>query len=177
GEPEALAADLRVEREGGKNVDAFDVAFYYPRGFRAVVSSSTLAPAPRPHFRVRGTQATYLKQNLDPQEALLRAGRPMGGESWGLESPGEWGTLVPSNGGTPRPIPSARGDYRLFYENVRDALLGKAALLVTPDAALRVMYALELAEEASAARGILPWRLAERVGGTFPAVPKANRLS
>jgi scyllo-inositol 2-dehydrogenase (NADP+) len=164
GPPEALAADLRVEREGGVNCDAFEVTFYYPKGFRAAISSTTLAPVARPHFRVRGTRATYIKQNLDPQEALLRAGEPMGGESWGLESPEEWGTLTPVDGGGPRRIPSERGDYRLFYENVRDAMLGKAALRVSTDEALRVMYALELSEAASAGRKILPWRIEEQLG-------------
>jgi scyllo-inositol 2-dehydrogenase (NADP+) len=164
GAPEALAADIRVERDGGVNCDAFDVTFYYPNGFRAAISSTTLAPVARPHFRVRGTRATYTKQNLDPQEAQLRAGQPMAAESWGVESPGEWGTLSPVDGGELRRIPSARGDYRLFYENVRDAMLGKAALQVTPDQALRVMYALELSEAASAARQILPWRNEERLG-------------
>jgi len=177
GEPQALGADLRVERDGGMNCDAFDVTFYYPGEFRAAISSTTLAPVARPHFRVRGTRATYVKQNLDPQEALLRAGQPMGGESWGLESPEQWGTLSPVDGGAPRRVPSARGDYRLFYQNVRDALLGKASLRVTPDEALRVMYALELSEASSADRRILPWRIAERLEGSFPAVQRANRLS
>src|SRR5262249_42708485 len=54
GEPEALMADLRMERDGARNVDAFDVTLYYRSGFRAVLSSTTLAPVARPHFRVRG---------------------------------------------------------------------------------------------------------------------------
>jgi predicted dehydrogenase len=52
-----------------------------------------------------------------------------------------------------------RGDYRVFYENVRDVMLGKAKPLVTLEEALRVMYALELAEESSAQRKALPWKL------------------
>ena len=161
GEPEALLADLRIERDGGQNSDAFDVTFYYANGFRAVISSSTLAPVARPHFRVRGTRASFVKQNLDPQEALLRAGKPMGGEAWGLEKEEEWGTLTPTGTqyGAPRKIPSLPGDYRTFYENVRDAMLSKAKPLVTLEEALRVMYALELAEESSAKCQVLPWNM------------------
>jgi predicted dehydrogenase len=162
GEPEALLADLRLERDGARNVDAFDVTFYYASGFRAVMSSSTLAPVARPHFRVRGTRGEFIKQGLDPQEALLRAGQPMGGPSWGLEKPEEWGTLSVVEGEQkilPRKVESARGDYRAFYENVRDVMLRKTKPLVTLDEALRVMYALELSEVSSGQRAVLPWRM------------------
>jgi len=161
GEPEAMLADLRIEREGGTNADAFDVTFYYPGGFRAVLSSNTLAPVARPHFQVRGTRATFIKRNLDPQEALLRAGQPMRGESWGLEKEEDWGTLTPTNPqyGEQRKIPTLRGDYRTFYENVRDVMLGRAKLPVTVEEALQVIYALELAEASSAQRQILQWRM------------------
>ena len=161
GEPEAMLADLRIEREGGTNADAFDVTFYYPGGFRAVLSSNTLAPVARPHFQVRGTRATFIKRNLDPQEALLRAGQPMRGESWGVEKEEDWGTLTPTNPqyGEQRKIPTLRGDYRTFYENVRDVMLGRAKLPVTVEEALQVIYALELAEASSAQRQILQWRM------------------
>jgi len=161
GAPEMVLADIRIERDGGKNADAFDVAFYYANGFRAVMSSSTLAPVARPHFRLRGTKASFVKQGLDPQEALLRAGKPLGGESWGWEKEEEWGTLTPTEAapGVARKIPSLRGDYRAFYENVRDLMLGEAEPLVTQEEALRVMYALELAEESSTQRKVLPWRM------------------
>jgi predicted dehydrogenase len=158
GEPEALLADLRTERDNATSCDAFDVTFFYGKGFRASISSSTLAPVVRPHFRVRGTRATFIKQNLDPQEALLRAGQPVAGESWGMETEENWGTLKPTDGSAARRIPTSRGDYRIFYQNVRDAMLGKAEPLVTLEEALRVMYALELASASSAQRKVLPWR-------------------
>ena len=47
------------------------------------------------------------------------------------------------------------GDYRGYYENVRDAILGKAALVVTPQAALRVMRVLELAVQSSQERRVV----------------------
>jgi scyllo-inositol 2-dehydrogenase (NADP+) len=160
GQPEALRADLRVERDGARNTDAFDVTFYYPGGLRAVLSSNSLAPVARPHFEVRGTRATFIKHHLDPQEALLRAGQPLGGESWGLEKEEEWGTLIPTDPqqGQAQRIPTLRGDYRTFYENVRDVLLGRAKLLVTPEQAMQTIYAMELAEASSAERQVLGWR-------------------
>jgi len=86
----------------------------------------------------------------------------MGGPSWGLEKPEEWGTLSVIGGDQdilPRKIETLRGDYRAFYENVRDVMLGKSKPLVTLEEAARVMYALELSEASSAQRAVLPWRM------------------
>jgi len=161
GPPESLLADIRAEREGSANNDSFDVTFYYPNGFRAYLSSTTLAPIARPHFRVLGTKGSFVKQGLDPQEALLRAGKPVGGADWGLEKEEEWGSLAQFDAvnSSQRRVPTLRGDYRAFYENVRDVMLGTAKPLVTLEEALRVMYALELAEGSSAQRKALPWKL------------------
>ena len=48
--PEALTADIRMEREGAVADDAFDLAFHYPRGLRADLRSSILAAVTRPRF-------------------------------------------------------------------------------------------------------------------------------
>ena len=61
------------------------------------------------------------------------------------------------NGFTERRIPSANCDFRDFYANVRDVLLGKAQPAVTPEWALAVMRLLEMARESSAKRSTMPW--------------------
>ena len=47
-------------------------------------------------------------------------------------------------------VKTERGDYRGFYENVRDALLGKAELEVKPEQVWRTTRLIELARESSA---------------------------
>jgi hypothetical protein len=54
-------------------------------------------------------------------------------------------------------VPSA-GDWRQFYANVRDTILGKVALEVTPQQVLDVMVAMELAIESSEKHVTVPWR-------------------
>lgn len=56
-------------------------------------------------------------------------------------------------------IPTERGDYRGFYENVRDAMLGRAALKVTAEQAVAVLQAIELARESSEKGCVVPWRM------------------
>ena len=48
-----------------------------------------------------------------------------------------------------RRVPTLRGDYRGFYENVRDAVEGKAELMVKPEQAWRTTRLIELARESS----------------------------
>ncbi len=154
GMPQALTADIRVEREGGVADDAFDVAFHYPRGLRADLRSSILAAATRPRFTLHGTQGAFVKLTVDPQESNLRCGQIPGDSSWGAEPEENWGLLTLSENGaiTQRRVPSADCDYRDFYANLRDAILGKAELAVTPEWALDVMRLLELARQSSKER-------------------------
>ena len=154
GMPEALTADIRVEREGAVADDAFDLAFHYPRGLRADLRSSILAAATRPRFLLHGTQGAFVKQSFDPQESNLRSGHIPMNTAWGAEPEENWGLLTVSVNGTltQRRIPSANCDYRDFYANLRDAILGKANLAVSTAWALDVMRLLELARQSSAQR-------------------------
>jgi predicted dehydrogenase len=159
GLPEAVTADIRIEREGGLADDAFDVMFHYRNSMRAVLSSNILAATPRPRFLLFGTKGAFLKQTFDPQEMNLRRGEITKDAPWGAEPEENWGLLTLSDGTstTQRHIPSGTGDYRDYYANVRDVLLGKAEPFVTLTQALNVMLALELARESSAKGCTVPW--------------------
>jgi scyllo-inositol 2-dehydrogenase (NADP+) len=159
GPPETVLADIRSEREGSLTDDAFDLLFYYKNGMRAVLGESMLAPDPRPHYRIQGIRGVYVKHTLDPQEALLRAGHPASDNDWGIEPEKDWGTLTLWNSGelSQEKIPTLRGDYRDFYAQVRDAILGKGKPPVTLQEALQLMYTLELCVESSRKRTPLPW--------------------
>ncbi len=159
GEPEAITADLRIERDGATVDDAFDVLLHYPRT-RALLRAGALVSTQTPRFIVQGLQGGYLKYGLDPQEDALKRGERPTGEFWGYEAPERWGTLLRAQGDAfaTENYATAPGDYRQYYANVRDAMLGAASLAVTPQQGLRVMHALELAHESSRQRRTLPWK-------------------
>jgi len=159
GLPEAVTADVRAERENAAADDAFDITLHYSDGMRAVLRSSILAAAPRPRFVLFGTQASFVKQTFDPQEANLRRGFIPKDTAWGAEPEENWGVLtVPSRDlFERRRIPPANCDYRDYYSNVRDAILGRASLAVTPERALEVMRLLEFARASSKKRCTIPW--------------------
>jgi scyllo-inositol 2-dehydrogenase (NADP+) len=151
GEPKAITADIRIEREHAQVDDAFDVTLDYPNGTRASLRSSILAAAPRPRFVLLGTQGSFVKQSIDPQENNLRFEKIPATGPWGMQNEENWGVLTTPRGDgfERRSIPNAAVDYRDFYANLRDALLGDAQLVVSPEWALSVMRVLELAQESS----------------------------
>jgi predicted dehydrogenase len=156
--PDAITADVRIEREGAAVDDAFDLVFHYPK-LRALLRAGVLVSTPTPRFAIQGAEGGYLKYGLDPQEDALKRGETPSGEFWGYEAPERWGTLLEAQGDlfVKEQLPTAPGDYRQYYANVRDAILGKAALAVTPESALNVMRALELAVESSKKRCTVHW--------------------
>jgi len=159
GRPQSIAADVRIEREGFVTDDAFDISLHYPGGLRAQLGATMLAAVPRPRFILHGTKGSFVKTTFDPLELTLRLGHSLPVDSWNLEKEENWGelTLIEEGQTRSRKIPS-RGDWREFYANVRDVLLGKAALLVTPQQAIEVMVALELARESNQNQRTVPWK-------------------
>jgi predicted dehydrogenase len=159
GLPEAVTADVRVERAAAVVEDAFDVMLHYAGGMRAVLRSTMLAAVARPRFLLHGTRGAFLKQTFDPQEINLRNGITYESAGWKAEPEKAWGVLttVENGGETRRSVPSAASDYRDYYANVRDAMLGKGKLAVTPEHALNVMRVLEMARESSGKRCTIPW--------------------
>ncbi len=153
GAPEAITADIRIERGGALVDDAFDVTLHYPRN-RALLRASMIALAPDVRYIVRGESGAFVKHGRDPQEEALNRGEVPKDETWGTEPRENWGILyTPKDDGVAaEPVPTLPGDYRLFYANVRDAVLGKAPIDVTPEQMLNVMAALEVARESNRKR-------------------------
>ena len=154
GTPQAVSADIRVEREGAAADDAFDVTLHYP-GMRALLRASMLALSPGPTFAVHGTKGSFVKYGLDPQEAALKSGRTPDESHWDSEPPEMYGRLTTPEG--TRTAPTILSSFTQYYENIRDAILGKTQPAVTPEQVLNVMRGLELAVASSRKRCVLPW--------------------
>jgi predicted dehydrogenase len=157
GRPEAVAAEVLCERSWARANDAFTLRLRYP-GFSVVLGANSLSSPSRPRFHLRGDKGNYCKLGLDPQEAALNKITRIDDPHWGQEPPADWGTLSVDVDGAivTRPVAPIRGDYRLYYEGVRDALLGKAPAPVPAVAAWRVARLLEWAVESSEQRREIP---------------------
>ncbi len=164
GPPDSITASVRSDRDGTAIEDAFDITLIYPRangkGLLAHCRTSYLACDNSPRFLLHGTKGSFRKHGLDPQEPALvggarlpRLGSP---DVWLQEGESAWGTLtVAPNLAAPETLVESRvkteiGDYRGFYANVRDAILGAAPLALTAQDGFRVVRLLELARQSSA---------------------------
>lgn len=91
-------------------------------GVDSYLSASAIVGAPGPRLRVSGTKGTLIIKELDPQEALLRAGKfPTGGK---------WSEMTSSKATLHRgdeviEIEGENGNYAIFYELVKGALAGR----------------------------------------------------
>jgi scyllo-inositol 2-dehydrogenase (NADP+) len=102
-----------------------------------------LVNAPLPKFLVLGEKGSYIKFGLDVQEKAFKAGQKPEGVNWGLEAAESWGQLYLEN--SSGSYPTERGDYRHFYQNIADTILGLASLKVNMDEAILVLKILEAA--------------------------------
>lgn len=156
GEPESIYADMALQRQGSKAVDYFHVLLRYGRN-RVVLHGSSLVVANGPRFFVHGAHGSYVKEGLDTQEAALKSGKKPGSAGWGKDL--HKGKLFLAQGENIRSVlvPNLAGNYRAYYESLRDAILGKAANPVPAEEALQVMKLLELAVKSSEQRREVPW--------------------
>lgn len=150
GAPLRVSASVRMEREDAVVDDAWEVFLEYeqPHAFTVLLRSTLTACIPGPRYLIHGTRGSFVKWGLDPQEEQLKSGMGYDSPGMGDEPESAWGELRRCEAGARR-ISTKRGDYRGFYENVRDALLGRAELVVRPEQAWRTIRLIELARESS----------------------------
>ena len=169
GPPKAITASVRHDRNVTAIDDAFDVLLDYDLNghtLRYSCHATMIAAANAPRFHANGTHGSFVKSGLDPQEQALKDGSvpPHLGTptDWLAEPKSVWGTLtVAPDPSEPTELevtklPTQPGDYRLFYANVRDAILGTAPLAVTAEDGFRTIKLLELALQSSHEQRTLP---------------------
>lgn len=145
GMPESISADIFAQREGAKADDYFDVTLHY--GSRRVsLGCSSLVADPRPRMAAHGTEASFVKFGLDPQEQALKDGADPLDSEFGIDE--RTGTLTFPDGRS-QSVPNERGDYLAFYEAVADSILDGARVPVDPADARDGLLLISLARRAS----------------------------
>ncbi len=149
GMPLAVQADYRIQRRDSLRVDNAQINLYYDR-VKAALSMGQIVREPGPSLCVHGTLGSYVKHGMDRQEALLESGvLPRG--AWCADLKENWGVLHTEVGGVALrgATETELGDYPAYYRNIRDALRGKAELIVRPEQARDVLAVLEAATESA----------------------------
>jgi predicted dehydrogenase len=153
GKPHGVSAEVDREREGEGANDSFTIRLRY-EGLRVMLGANMLSSPAAPRFVLRGTQGNFRKRGVDPQEAALNQITRIDSPEWGEEPREQWGTLSAQaeTAMAARPVETLAGDYRRFYEGVRDVLLGRGAAPVRPVEAWRAAQVLEWAEKSAEER-------------------------
>ena len=141
-----VQGEARRVRGGPADDDVF-IALRHASGQASHIWASEVAPEAGPRLRLVGSGGAFVVDQLDGQEAALRAGRrPGGGEPWGVEERARWGRVV--RGEDTEAIEPERGRWPSFYEGVAAALCGGGEMPVSPRDALAVLRILERVEDA-----------------------------
>jgi scyllo-inositol 2-dehydrogenase (NADP+) len=145
GPPDAVSADIRAQREGTGVDDYFVLTLDYGP-LPVMLGAATLVMAPRPRFALHGTGGSFVKYGLDPQEAALGEGADP--RAAGEDSPENYGILT-TEAGVER-VPTERGRYLDFYENVVAAIRDGGPPPVDPADAREGLRIIEIARRAAA---------------------------
>ncbi|KAI8827012.1 oxidoreductase domain-containing protein [Fimicolochytrium jonesii] len=156
GQPHSITAFVQNLRQlSAPTDDAFTINLHYttPHPKLVTLKATMLAKRPGTRFTVHFTGGSYVKYGLDPQEEQSRAGLSVMDPKFGVESPEKYGTLwrADDSGDGGQAVPTLRGTYGAFYENVADAIEGggSAALKVQPKEAANVIRLIEIAIRSS----------------------------
>jgi len=150
GMPETVQAEIRAEREGSDVDDCFEVRMVY--GDKTILlKAGMMVKTIGPRFIIEGTGGSFSKWGIDPQESVLKAGEMPVGDHWGDDSPEFYGTL---NRGMAPPfdsskIPTEKGNYMAFYDNVYHVLLKNKPVSISPEDARDVIFIIEKAFESN----------------------------
>ncbi len=139
---------------GPEAEDDFLLSLQHTSGMRSQLSGAWRQSAPRPRFRVSGSEASFvLTSPMDGQEEALISGRTPASEgaAWGREPEAAWGTL--HRGDETEVVPSERGRWDQYYEQFAAAVRGTGSVPVDPWDAVATATVLDAARR-SAAEGV-----------------------
>lgn len=146
GMPEYLFSDVRALRTGSKIDDSFDISLYY-ENVKCFVRGSYLVKEAGPRYILHGTEGSFIKYGIDPQEDALKAGKIPGIPGWGADKEEEYGILSTGISGkdSRTSVATAPGDYLAYYSNIYEHLVSGAPLAVKAKEAANVIKIIEAA--------------------------------
>ena len=146
GLPQSLTARCLALRDGSQATDYFHVVLHY-QNREVVLHSSPYTTGPNMRFHIQGTEASYIKYGLDPQESQLKGGVYPNDSDFGYEAEEAFGNL--HYAGRYKEVETEPGRYLSYYDAIANALKHGEPVPVSSDDAAMVIKILELAEESS----------------------------
>jgi len=150
GMPNAVWADVDSLRTGSEIDDYYHIKLIYPE-IKVTLKASYLVREETPRYTLHGTNGSFLKYGIDPQEEMLKQGGKPSSPDWGKEPENQWGILnTEINGVHIRgKVETIAGNYTAYYDNIYNVIRKRAELEVTPEQALNVLHVIDAAMESS----------------------------
>lgn len=142
GPAQLITATVRSLR--GAADDDCVLVLQHVSGTTSYLSASAVVGAPGPRIRILGTQGALVINDLDPQEALLRAGGFPEGGTWKVPTSSR--ALI-HRGDEIEEIESIPGNYGHFYKQVESAITTGTPWPVSTQDALLVAQIIDQARE------------------------------
>ena len=148
GKPHSVIADIRAFRQGSSIDDTFELWLNYD-DVKVSVCGSYLVREPGPRYILHGTEGSFLKWGIDPQEEALKKGQLPGGPDWGEDNPDDYGLLNTTLKGQDvrQKVTTLPGNYLAYYNNIYDVIRQKDTLAVTAQQAAFSIRVIEAAFE------------------------------
>lgn len=139
--------DAQIRKIRGDSEDDVVLTLRHGSGVDSYLSASAIAGSPGPRIRLLGTEGALVIEDLDTQEALLRAGN--------FPEDGIWKVPTSSRafiykGDSKEEITSSPGNYGLFYLAVKASLADGAPMPITEEQVLEVASIIDKARDFSA---------------------------
>ena len=113
-------------------------------GVESILSASAVVGAPGPRLRVIGSEGAFVVNELDPQEALLRAGKAPKDGKWEEDTSSQ---AFIHRGDSVEEFKTDPGNYASFYSLVHEAIVNKTAMPISPEEILAVAQIIDKARE------------------------------
>ena len=144
GPAQLVGSSVRSIR-GGADDDVV-LTLKHESGVDSYLSASAIVGAPGPRLRLMGTKGALVISDLDPQEAMLRAGKYPAGGAWNEPTISR---AFLHRGDEVTQVTSENGNYALFYQLVKGALVGQNSWPVSTSDALAVARLIDQARDTS----------------------------
>ncbi len=159
GMPEAVFADLMINREGSQIEDYFEILLYYSN-HRVRLKSGYFVREPAPAYQIHGRKGSFLKSRADVQEASLIRGMKPDDPVYGIEPESEQGILHAEREGefVRERIPTLRGNYLHYFQDIYDSVINRTPVPVSADDGINVMQIIEAAYASHSQRKVVTLR-------------------
>ena len=146
GLPNAISAQIKMQRSHARADDYFDIDLHYPK-HKVILKAGMLVREHGPRYIINGTKGSFIKYGDDPQEALLKAGVLPNTPDWGKEAGENYGLIHTEIDGklVRRKYPSLQGSFGIYYENLYQTIVHGAALKEKPGHGFNTIKLIELA--------------------------------